>query len=191
MAQSEDPDLVESGIVSRVTYPVFRTEDAGPSFEPIIRSGLLLSPGLAVFHDGGDQDVRLEASADGPVFDIAAGQISYLSVSATLPVTACAAIGPGRLLDVDVFAATTRPVPVYLRLNLETQPEPVILHDLIIASDVAHRVAFNFDAVAYPLDDARDGAWVDLIFSKPCERRITLKDLSLAIRIQGWPERTG
>ncbi|MEO1493960.1 MAG: DUF6478 family protein [Pseudomonadota bacterium] len=181
--------FAKSGVVAGVTYPVFRGR--APDVLPgALHSGAWLCDGLSVFHDATEAEapaVRLEISPDGPVFNVADGEIGYLSVSAKLPPSACAAIGPGRVLDVDLSAVASRAVPVYVRLNLDTQPEPVTLHDLVIASDIPRRVTFNFDAVVYPLDDARDGAWVDVIFSKPGGRHIALKDLSLAIRTQGWP----
>ncbi len=174
------------GVTAELAFGLFRGARPDVADGPIEPS-TSLCPGLSVFHDAASGAVSLQTDPSGPVFEIAEEGGTYLSLSATLPPVVRDEIGPGRLLQVALDVETPRPMPVYLRLNLETQPEPVVLHDIIISQGLAREIFFNLDAIGYAVDAGLTGAWVDVIFGNSGGRRIVVRDLTVRVLIQGWP----
>jgi hypothetical protein len=147
-----------------------------------------LCPGLELFHDASSEATGPAGSANGEIALALTGfDGSYVSLAATPDAGTLAALGPGRLLRIEMLAKASRPIVCYLRLNLEFEEDSLILHETIMVETGLRRVDFDLAAATEPYaDDTR--AWVDIIFSDPAGRILTISDLRLKVVIRGWPE---
>lgn len=155
-------------------------------------SGMVLAPGLALFHDCPERAAILRqrrngAATDSTPFGVAIEVLgfrgSYLSCAFDLPAEALDGLGKHHVIRLDLVADSERPLPVYARLSLQQGPntEPILrkIGDDLVGPDNRRLVEFD---LGYAELSARsiDKVWIDLILERPAMSALSLRDLVLS-----------
>jgi len=154
--------------------------------------GQSLGDGLAVFHDCPVRDLTLrqlprDAGPGTPphVFAIDVGNFSgtYLSIVIDLPAPAASALTRRDIVSLQPTLRLSEPVEVFVRFNLRHGPNTDALTRK--APERIEDTRIDFDLAALAVDPDRvEGAWIDLILSRPQALRIDLHDLVLSRRLR-------
>lgn len=147
-------------------------------------SGADLSPGVRLFHDGGDRPPTIKRQANGEVrVETQEFDGSYVSFVTDLAPELAQEIRAGINLKISLEASADRPMPVFIRGHFANEEGREVLHDLIVVEQGARVVRLNLDGLRIPIELATT-AWVDVIFSNPPGAAITFRALTLEIEAQ-------
>ncbi len=149
--------------------------------------GAKLGSELKLFHDCPQAEVILrqelipmkaESEAYELILDVSKFYGSFLSLVLDLPQAALAGLQERHIIRVAMKAETGSPLEVFTRLNIKHGPNTERLVRKVVLSD--EEVIAEFDLADSELNEQRlEGAWVDLIFNEPQDRKVTIQDLTL------------
>ncbi|MEM7744514.1 MAG: DUF6478 family protein [Pseudomonadota bacterium] len=171
-----------------IVRPQRRREVRPPSAPKRVRnpqSGLAMDPQLTIYHDasGGEFAAVIE---EGCRVRLVIYQFdgSYLSIAAALTQAQRKLLGPGRLFDVKLEVETTRPLTVFLRLNIQAGEDGQTLYETIVVDSGERAVSFDLDGVRLAFHKI-DSLWLDVIFSEPEMTEITVREVDLKVTDRG------
>lgn len=177
----------EDGVTAEMRFAVFAGAQGGADPSGRLARHHTLCSGLELFHDASSDDTGPAGpGSSGIALALAAFDGSYVSLAATPDDQTMTALGPGRVLRVEMETTASRPLACFLRLNLKFEEAAQVLHEAIIITDGPRRVDFDLAAAIEPYDDDTR-AWVDIIFTDPAGRTLTIADLRLKVVVRGWP----
>ena len=142
--------------------------------------GQEIAPRLKIFHDCAEGEfaaVIEDAALRLTCYQFAGG---YLSLALALAAKARAGLRPGRQVVLSFTASCSRPLPAFVRLNVQFDPQKEVLHDSMILADGARRAAFDLGGLNHDLGGITD-VWCDLILSQPEMSETVLTDLKLEV----------
>ncbi len=145
------------------------------------------APDAALFHDGKDGELQLEAPGSGLLLAAAGFSGSYVSLALDLPDAMAADLGPGHDLRIYVtLAPAGAPLPgtAHLRLSIRDAGDPWQMTVPLDPRPGTQRVALG-PGIGAPLPQRglERSAWIDLVFSGSLHgRAIAIPALSLQRR---------
>lgn len=157
-------------------------------------SGSAIGPDLSLFHDGApavlawrqrpDPGAGWGAQRLGLVVYQFTG--SFLSLVVGVPPDLAARARSGMGIELGFSAQATRPITLYLRLNIDDGAHRATLHDTVLVLQGTRRVVFDLTSAAEALR-GRPRIWLDLIFAEPAMAEIELGRLRLRLVRQDGP----
>lgn len=138
-----------------------------------------ICPGLTLFHDA-DNSQFYWKQGDGPSLVMTTYRFTgtYLSIAASLSEEMIDALGPGRHVAVRISATASRPMTVFVRLNIDVPGGREVLHEALVLDAGERWTLFDLDGARGALDLAT-AAWLDVIFSDPSMSEVSIDALDV------------
>jgi len=130
-------------------------------------TGQEICPGFSLHHDGQVSELAWRQTPEyGLLITTDQFSGSYLSLAVALDSDAVARFAPGLGVRARIMADASRPLVMFLRLNLETEVGTDVLHEAMIIEDGEREAVFDLDAAQGSSGRMRS-AWLDVIFADP------------------------
>lgn len=179
-----------------LTPPLFRRAQV-PGHGAAPEPGAALGPLLKLYHDHGPgapqifwrqrPDPAAGWGAQALALVVYAFPGRFVSLVVEVPAELAAAAAAGHRVALSFQARATRPVPLFLRLNLMSDLGSASLHDVVILTEGARAARFDLAAAAEVLR-APARIWLDLILEAPEMVELDLARLRLALVRPGGAE---
>ena len=144
------------------------------------KSGVVVRPGVQVFHDADARLPVFTGSADETLrFETCATDASYLSFVSELSADLTSRIRVGMFLVLDLDLSAEPAHPAYVRADFTNEGGGEELHDLIVLKDGHRIVRFNLDGLRIPLDRKTD-VWVHVILPEPANIALSLRGFEVS-----------
>lgn len=153
-------------------------------------TGYQISERISLYHD--DPGTGYFACTIGarPRLRLTAYQFdgSYLSLAVALRTADLQKASPGSAVVAHIEGVSSRPITVFLRLNLRTVEASGALYETLISARDPLEARFDLVGAGLPLD-ALEAFWLDIIFAEPEMWEIDIDRLS--VRVVGGGEADG
>ena len=167
MAETEEPDTEMSAPAG--------APDPGPVAVARPETVARLTELIDLFHNASPETVTAETDEAGTIhLRIGAFDGDFLSLAVKVPSPEKFVAARPILLDVDAVAS--RPITVFLRLNVAGLGSRKNLHDALVLTEGPRQIAFDL----LPLDLAElepTDAWLDVILAEPANTEISITRL--------------
>ncbi len=161
-------------------FPVF-SMPIKPAGDDDPEPGAAICQGLTLHHDAGERRLAWrQTAAKALAFTVYQFSGSYLSLAAALDDGAAAGLGPGRCVNVALGLRLSRPLSMFLRLNVETATGRHVLHQALVAAEGRRDAGFDLDGMEDGAGKVR-AAWLDIIFSDPRMTEIRIDGIGIEI----------
>ena len=165
-----------------IDYAVF-SENAPVQRFVSPESGTGICADLKLFHDAGgdaplDVATRTYAGSRQLTLTMYAVAASYVSLVAGVPGNLASAIRPHHRLLVDLSAQASRPLNVYLRLNISADDTHEVLHESFILSSGEYHAGFSLGGLDLHFGD-RLSSWLDIILDAPAMSEVHINRVKL------------
>ena len=148
-------------------------------------SGQEIRPGLKIFHDANptapfDCVLRPSAAEGRLVLTCYGIDAGYVSLVAGVPGALATDIRPHHRLSLDLSARASRPLHVYLRLNLSADDRHEVMHEAFILDTGDRHAGFDLGGVDLAFGE-RLSVWLDIILNAPAMSEVRIDTLALSL----------
>ncbi|MDH3265087.1 MAG: DUF6478 family protein [Paracoccaceae bacterium] len=147
------------------------------------------APGVALFHDCPLQEIALRQERNsragdlapfGLVLEVLGFEGSFLSLALDLPPGASDGLQRRHVLGAEIEIEAERPLPIFARLNVKNGPNT---EQIPAGVALGKGAVVEFDLAYSKVNEKRvEKIWLDLIFEKPAQNAIRLRDLTMSRR---------
>lgn len=145
-------------------------------------SGTQLSQRMSLYHDEPGNGLFACTLGDRPFLRITAYQFSgsYLSLALALRKVDLERASVGSVVSVLLSGTSSRPLTVFMRLNLRSAETSETLYETVVADRVPIQTGFDLAGVRMAFETL-EAVWLDVIFSEPAMWQMDIDKLHISV----------